>query len=104
MTTAADVLAVLGRTGDTDASALADAALPIVTAQVRGYTRDRGFSGDQPAADLETVILTSAARLVANPENLRGETLGGYSVQRQVTDGWTLPELAILNRYRRRAR
>lgn len=104
MTVADDALALLGRADDTDALQLATAAVPVVTAQVRAYTRDRGFSGDQPASDLATVIMTSTARLVANPENLRGEALGGYSVQRQVTDGWTLPELAILNRYRRRAR
>ncbi|MFW0784864.1 hypothetical protein AAFP35_10100 [Gordonia sp. CPCC 206044] len=104
MTSAGDVAALLGRGDDTDLVAVAGQALPIVTAQVRGYTRGRGFSGDQPAADLDTVILTSTARLAANPENLRSEKIGDYEVQRQVVDGWTLPELAILNRYRRRAR
>ncbi len=104
MTTAADVLTLLGRMDDSDLTSVADTALPVVTAQVRAYTRDRGFSGDQPAADLDAVILTSTARLVANPENLRSESIGEYSVSRQVIDGWTLAELAILNRYRRRAR
>ena len=104
MPEAYEVIALLGRGDDEDAITVADAMLTVVTAQVRAYTRDRGFSGDQPAPDLDTVILTSTARLVANPENLRSESLGEYSVQRQVIDGWTLPELAILNRYRRRAR
>lgn len=104
MPEAYEVIALLGRGDDEDAITVADAMLSVVTAQVRAYTRDRGFSGDQPAPDLDTVILTSTARLVANPENLRSESLGEYSVQRQVIDGWTLPELAILNRYRRRAR
>lgn len=99
-----DVVRLLGREDDTDLVNVAEQALHVVTAQVRGYTRDRGFSGDQPALDIEAVILTSAARLAANPENLRSEAIGEYSVQRQVIDGWTLPELAILNRYRRRAR
>lgn len=104
MPEAYEVVALLGRGDDEDAITVADAMLTVVTAQVRAYTRDRGFSGDQPAPDLDTVILTSTARLFANPENLRSESLGEYSVQRQVIDGWTLPELAILNRYRRRAR
>lgn len=105
MSTADDVLTLLGRTDGLD---VAEQAVTIVTAQVRAYTRDNGFSGDQPAPDLATVILTGAARVVSNPENLRSEhtQLDGASieVQRQVIDGWTLPELAILNRYRRRAR
>ncbi|MGC4960083.1 hypothetical protein [Gordonia sp. DT101] len=104
MTTASEVASLLGRGDDTELVAVAGRALPIVTAQVRAYTRDRGFSGDQPAPDLDAVVLTSTARLAANPENLRSEKIGDYEVQRQVIDGWTLPELAILNRYRRRAR
>ncbi|ATD70354.1 MULTISPECIES: hypothetical protein [Gordonia] len=104
MIESSQVVALLGRDGDTELAAVAERALPIVTAQVRAYTRGRGFSGDQPAPDVETVILTSTARLAANPENLRAEKIGDYEVQRQVIDGWTLPELAILGRYRRRAR
>lgn len=108
MTIASDVVALLGREGDTALSGVAGRAVIIAEAQVRAYTRGNGFSGDQPAPDLDTVILTSAARLAANPENLRSEkaSLDGASheVQRQVIDGWTLPELAVLNRYRRRAR
>ncbi|MGV9792398.1 hypothetical protein [Gordonia sp. NPDC003422] len=99
-----DVVALLGRDGDTQLATIAEQAITIATAQVRGYTRGRGFSGDQPDPELDTVILTSAARLAANPENLRSEKIGEYEVQRQVIDGWTLPELAILNRHRRRAR
>lgn len=102
--TATDVAELLGRGDEPDLIALAGKALPIVTAQVRAYTRDRGFSGDEPAADVAAVVLTSAARLAANPENLRAEAIGDYNVQRQVNDGWTLTELAILNRHRRRAR
>ena len=99
-----DVASLLGRSDEDDLIDLAEQVLPIVTAQVRGYTRDRGFSGDEPAADIAAVVMTSAARLTANPENLRAEAIGDYNVQRQVNDGWTLTELAILNRYRRRAR
>ncbi|UCZ90480.1 hypothetical protein [Gordonia sp. WA4-43] len=104
MTDNNDVLALLGRSGDTDLVTVAQQAQQVVTAQVWAYTRGRGFSGEQPAPDIDTVILTSTARLVANPENLRSEKIGDYEVQRQVVEGWTLAELAILNRYRRRAR
>lgn len=102
--TAADVAALLGRGDEPELVTLAGQVLPIVTAQIRGYTRDRGFSGDEPSADIAAVVLTSAARLAANPENLRQEGIGDYQVSRQVNDGWTLTELAILNRHRRRAR
>lgn len=104
MTDNNDVLALLGREGEAGLVPVAQRAQQVVTAQVWAYTRGRGFSGEQPAPDLDTVILTSTARLVANPENLRSEKIGDYEVQRQVVEGWTLAELAILNRYRRRAR
>lgn len=101
--TAADVAGLLGDPAHAETVALAARFLPIVTAQVQAYTRDNGFTDGEPAADVAAVILTAATRVVANPENLRSESIGDYSVARQVTDGWLLPELAILNRYRKRA-
>lgn len=103
MITAGQVVALLGRTGDADASALAAAALPVATAQVRAYTRGNGFSGDQPTPDLDAVILTTAARLTSNPSGIRSEKVGEFETQYQVVNGWTLGERAILNRYRRKA-
>lgn len=103
MTQPEDVLALLGRSGDAGALAIATAALPVVREQIRAYTRGNGFSGDQPAPDIDSVVLTSATRWVANPESLRAEKVGPFEQQRQIVEGWTLSELAILNRHRRKA-
>lgn len=100
---AADVANLLGLGDDTEVVALAGAWLPVVTAQVKAYTRGRGFTEGVPADDVAMVIVTSTARGVSNPENVRSESIGDYSISRQVTEGWTLPELAILNGYRKRA-
>lgn len=102
MTVAEDVLVLLGR--DSSELTTAEQAVSIVTGQIRAYTRDRGFSGDQPEPDLATVVLTSAARLVSNPESKRIDKVGPFESHYRVSEGWTLPELAVLNRYRRRAR
>ena len=48
-----------------------------------------------------TDIITATARLVANPEQL-GTTVGSVTVNGGF-NGWTLAELFVLNRYRRRA-
>lgn len=73
----------------------------IITALAKGYTRGRGFVGGAPAEDLAAVIATASARLAANPEQV-GQTTGPFHVDAGFT-GWTLPELAVLNRYRKRA-
>lgn len=102
--TAADVAAFLGRSGDAATVALATEHLPIVTQMVKAYTRDRGFdeAGD-PGDDLAAVIVSSTARLVANPEHTMEQSTGPFSIRQGIFHGWTLPELAILHRYRKRA-
>ena len=74
------------------------------TALVRTYTRGAGFDAEHDAleADLAAVIVASVARVVLNPERalaLSGPRLTG-------TPGtfgeWTLVELEVLARYRRR--
>jgi hypothetical protein len=77
------------------------AHLPAVIEYVRGYTRGRGFVGDRPADPLLVVIVAAAARLVANPTQLNFYQTGDYSERPAILNGWTLPELAVLNRYRR---
>lgn len=101
--TATDVADFLGQGADASVVALAGEHLPFVTATVRGYTRGAGFTTEGPADDLALVIVASAARLVTNPALAKSETVGAYSVTHGTFLGWTLPELAILNRYRKRA-
>ena len=98
-----DVAAFLGRTGDAATVALATTHLPVVTAMVRAYVRGRGSTDAEPAEDLALVIVTSTARLVVNPEHTIEQTTGPFSIRQAVFNGWTLPELAILHQYRRRA-
>lgn len=113
MTTGTDVLAFLGH-DDTDEVlvAQADAAVRTVTAMVAAYTRGRHLHptetilvGDEfvPAhrEGVDDVILTAAARLVTNPTGIPYDT-GGVSI-RGAFQGFTLVELAVLNRYRVRA-
>jgi hypothetical protein len=103
MPTPADVAAFLGRSGDAATVALAETHLPIVTAMVKAYTRDRGFTADEPGDDLAAVIVSATARALSNPEQTVSVDLGTFSIRPGVFNGWTLPELAILHRYRRRA-
>ena len=74
----------------------------IVTAFVHGYTRGRGFVGDLPDVPLEIVIVSAAARLVDNPSHMKRQSAGMFSVAMTTLDGFTLPELAVLHRYRKR--
>ena len=102
MVTGQDVADFLGQGDDTELVALAGQSVTIITAMARAYTRGNGFSGvGAPEDDLAAVITTATARLVANPEQLR-VTVGG--VQMDGFQGWTLAELFVLNRYRRRTR
>ncbi len=96
-----DVAAFLGQGDDTTLVALANQHLPIVTALVRSYTRDRGFTGTVPADDLAAVIVCATARMMTNPEQTRSvvgsvQTFDGFT-------GWSLAETFVLNRYRKRA-
>lgn len=99
--TAKDVADFMGQGDDPTVVALASKSLPLVTAMARSYTRGVGFHRDGPAEDLAAVITVATARMVANPEQVdihAGEVAvtGGFS-------GWSLAELFVLNRYRKRA-
>lgn len=107
---AVDALAVasfLGREGDQQVEDLAATHLPIVLAFANAYTRGKGFTDDgsgdvQPDSDeLAAVIVSACARQVTNPTAERQESIGDYS-HRPHPPGWTLPELTVLHRYRRR--
>lgn len=98
-----DVAAFMGKPEDATTVTTADAQLPVVTAFVYGYTRGRGFiTEDSMELDLRHVIVSACARLVHNPEHTKRYQVGDYSEAPAVLDGFTLPELAILHRYRRR--
>ena len=103
MPTADDVAAFLGRSGDAATVALAHEHLPVITAMVKAYTRARGFVDGVPGDDLAAVIVSATARSVANPEHTISQETGPFSIRQGIFQGWTLPELAILHRYRKRA-
>lgn len=78
----------------------------VVTALVLAYTRGGGrdYLGNL-SPDLEAVVATASARLKANPGQVRTQQTSGpftHSVDAGF-QGWTLAELAALNRYRVRA-
>lgn len=96
-----DVAAFLGQGDNTELVALAGQHVGIITAMARAYTRDQGFTGTDPADDIAAVIVTATARLVANPEQISQQV--GSVDQRGGFSGWSLAELFVLNRYRKRA-
>ena len=84
----------------------ADIALKAAEALVESYCRGRHVDvhGDsRPGVD--TVVLTVAARLVANPgQVVRRDQAGPFSTHRgEGFKGFTLAEQAVLNRYRKQA-
>lgn len=97
------VAAFLGRPGDAQLIAVAAQHLPLIANMVRGYTRGRGFTGQEAVPELAAVIVTATARLATNPEQTIREQIGDYSISPAVFNGFTLVELFTLNRYRTRA-
>ncbi|CCK53031.1 Conserved protein of unknown function [Mycobacterium canettii CIPT 140060008] len=85
------------------------AAIPIITAMAKAYTRGRGFddgpTADEPNTEIAAVITTASARLAANSRQLNASTTTPDITidKRTFFQGWTLAELAVLNRYRVRA-
>lgn len=79
-------------------------AVIAVTVMAKAYTRDRGFTEDEPDDDVAAVIVTSTIRLASNPQGLQSEDIAGeYSAGRVPFNGWSLAELAVLNRHRQKA-
>lgn len=103
MVTGQDVAAFLGQGDNPQLVALAGEHAGIVAAMARACTRGRGFDplyGD-PEDDVAAVITTATARLVSNPGQLKGAA-GPFQMNGGFT-GWSLAELFVLNRYRKRA-
>ena len=76
--------------------------VPIVTTMAKAYTRSRGFIDNDPNEEIAAVIATASARLAANGEQLASKRVDDveYRYSLASTFGWTLAELAVLNRYR----
>lgn len=96
----AQIARFLGQPADASFVAQAEQHGGIVRALVQAYTRGGGFS-PEPNPELEAVIVTASARLLANPEQVSTQ-VGSVSV-RGGFSGFNLAELATLNRYRKRA-
>lgn len=80
-------------------------AVELVFALAYDYTRGRGFTAGVPAPTLRSVIVTGAARLAGNPLQTPVQVSAGAVSERYGAGfvGWSLAELAVLNRYRRTA-
>lgn len=89
-----------------NAVAQADQALRMAEGLVDAYTRGRHKRRDEYRPGVEDVLVTVAARILANPEQVAvREQVGPYSMYRgEGFSGFTLVELAVLNRYRKRAK
>lgn len=70
---------------------------------VKGYKRGRGFllEADGVEDDIRAVIITATARLATNPSQVEREQADGWSAVGSF-NGFTLPELFVLYKYRRR--
>jgi hypothetical protein len=103
-----DVAAFLGRADDEQLVAMAARHLFEIAQLARSYTRGSGFliqDSDNavvftPNAEIASVIVLATARLVTNPAQVQREEADGYAVAGSF-QGWTLPERAVLDRYRR---
>lgn len=81
-------------------------AVEAATAVVAAYCRDRHLDArGRPRPGVKTVALTVAARIAANPSGIsRQDTAGSFSTRRSGGfTGFTLAELTVLKRYRRKA-
>ena len=107
--TAQDVLTFAGKApGEGQDLTVVTEHLNAATMMVRAYVRGNGFDADGPAEDLAAVIVSCAARLHANPtldiQTSIGVDDGSWNKSPGIFKGWSLPELAVLHRYRVRAR
>lgn len=101
-----DVLALVGDSaGGPHVASQVPTAVAQITVMAKAYTRGRGFTGNTPNDELSAVIATASARLAANGfgTQFRKKVDEVEYEWRSSFTGWTLAELAVLNRYRVRA-
>lgn len=86
-------------------AAQATAVIQVVTAMASAYTRGQGFTDGEPNSDIWAVILSAAARLIADTSQITNEeTMGPFRVTyNDHTAQWSTSERYVLNRYRARA-
>lgn len=80
-------------------------ALMMAEGLIDAYCRGKHKSAWGLRPGVEAVLTTVAARILANPEQIQvREQVGPYSSLKGAGfSGFTLVELAVLNRYRKRA-
>lgn len=82
---------------------LAKLHVELVEGFVHGYTRGNGFDEEGvPERPLRNVIVMAASKLTYNPEQVSWFRSGEYSERPAQWLGWSLMDLSILNRYRKR--
>lgn len=81
------------------------AALTTVAAMARSYTRGVGWVDDEPADDIDAVIVAATCHLLTNVGQLDIiEGMGAFTVQLSgAFASWSLTERACLDRYRVKA-
>lgn len=90
-----------GRYDDYGLAVLCSEAAKLVTTMARRYTRTNGFLAGVPEEEIENVIVSATARLVANPEQTESQ-VGTVALRSHFT-GWSPIEELILGSYRGRA-
>lgn len=103
--TPAELITFTGAQGP-EVEAQARTALTVATGLVDAYCRGRHKRRDDTLKPgVQEVITTVAARILANPEQIQvREQIGPYTMLKGAGfNGFTLVELAVLNRYRKRA-
>jgi len=99
-----DLIEFTGATGS-EVESQARTALDMAESLVATYCRGRHARGGHWRPGIETVISTVAARILSNPEFIQvREVIGPYQYFRgEGFTGFTIAELSVLNRYRKRA-
>lgn len=91
---------VLAFTGETFPEAQVNAHIGSVSMLVYSYTRGRGFTEAGPSEDIRQVIISATARSIGNPTHYVNKKIGTMSHTPGHFEGFTLPEIRVLNRYR----
>jgi hypothetical protein len=99
-----DVATFLNRRDDEVFIQQCNAALEVQLEFVAAFTRGHGFEDDQSMpGSLRAVLISSAARLAANPLMLRAENSESYAMSSGSDGTFSSLEIAVLNGFRRRA-